>query len=102
MGAKFRDERESRRGRWWSNGDGPLDALLRLLKLQEKGRQRPPPSHLRFTGIAIPTPLHYCTAFDHWSPPFRPPPWLVLRGTSTSAYTCAAPSSCFSTISLSR
>ena len=46
----------------WSNGAGPLAALLRLLKLQEKGRQRPPPSHLRASGLAIPHALHYCTA----------------------------------------
>ena len=45
-----------------SNDAGPLGALLRLLKLQVKGRQRPPPSHLRASGLAIPHALHYCTA----------------------------------------
>ena len=57
-----------------SNDAGPLGALLRLLKLQVKGRQRPPPiSPACFRSHHPPRPPLLYGAFDHWSPPSSSP-----------------------------
>lgn len=84
---------------WWSNRDGPLAVLLRLLKLQEKGRQRPPPSHLcAFSRSSLLAhALHYCTALLTIGlpqpltvtapPPQHRPPRVAPTWRQPSAYT---------------